>query len=61
MKSIKEFGEKGCQAAHKEIKQLHNGIIFKPILIKNLWFIKRRHAMESLSFLPKKKMKRLKT
>jgi hypothetical protein len=33
MKGIKEFGNKGCQATHEEMKQLHNCILFKPIAI----------------------------
>jgi hypothetical protein len=36
MKSIKEFGERSCQAAQEKMKQLHNHIVFKPILIEKL-------------------------
>jgi hypothetical protein len=57
MKGFKEFGEKGCQAAHKEVIHLHHHIVFKPILIKKLSTIKKRCAMESLSFSPKKDRK----
>ena len=30
---IKEFGDKGRWAAHEEMKQLHDRIVFKPIAI----------------------------
>ena len=50
-KGIKEFGNKGYQAAHKKIKQLHNRIVFKPILIEKLTSIKKRRALESLIFV----------
>jgi hypothetical protein len=36
IKGIKDFGNKGHQAAHKEMKQLHNCIVFKPILVEVL-------------------------
>ena len=59
-KGIKEFGNKGYQAAHKEMKQLHNRIVFKPILIEELTSIEKRKAMESLIFLTEKKDGRIK-
>jgi hypothetical protein len=55
MRGIKEFGDKGCQATHKEMKQLHNHIVFKLITIKELLMIEKRRAMESLIFLTEKK------
>jgi hypothetical protein len=55
MKSIKEFDDKGCQAAYENMKQLHNDIVFKPIAIKKISIIKKRRAMERLIFLTKKK------
>jgi hypothetical protein len=60
MKGIKEFGKKGCQVAHKKMKQLHNCIVFKPILIEELLAVERRCAMESFIFLTKKKDRRIK-
>jgi hypothetical protein len=48
-KGIKEFGNKGLQAAHEEIKQLHDCIVFK------LYLVEQRCAIESLIFLTKKK------
>jgi hypothetical protein len=60
MKSIKEFGDKGCQAAHKEMKPLHDHIEFKPTASKELSTIKKRRAMESLIFLTEKKDRKIK-
>ena len=40
-KGIKEFGEKGHQAAREEMKQLHERIVFKPILIEELTNIEK--------------------
>jgi hypothetical protein len=59
-KSIKTFGKKRCQAAHKEMKQLHNCIVFKPIKVEELNAVKQRQAMESLIFITKKKDGRIK-
>ena len=33
MKGLKKFGEKGRQAAYKEMKQLHDRVVFKPIKV----------------------------
>jgi hypothetical protein len=60
MKGIKEFGDKGCQAAHNEMKQLHNCIVFNPITIEELLTLERRRAMESLIFLTEKKDRKIK-
>jgi hypothetical protein len=60
IKGIKAFGKKGCQAAHKEKKQLNDCIVFKPILVEELTAIKQRHAMKSLIFLTEKKDGRIK-
>jgi hypothetical protein len=60
MKGIKEFGDKGCQAAHNEMKQLHDHIVFKPITIEELSTLERRRAMESPIFLTEKKDGRIK-
>ena len=50
-KGIKEFRTKTYQAAHKEIKQLHNSIVFKPIFIKEYTSVEQKQAIESLIFL----------
>jgi hypothetical protein len=60
MKSIKEFGDKGCQATHEVTKQLHNYIIFKPIGMKKPSTIAKRRAIESLIFLIEKKDRKIK-
>ena len=53
LKNIWEFGNKKCQAAHK--KKLHNWIVFKLIFLEKLSNIDRKHALESLIFLTKRK------
>jgi hypothetical protein len=60
MKGIKEFGDKGRQATHNKMKQLHDRIVFKPIAIEELSAIEKRRAMESLIFLTEKKDGRIK-
>jgi hypothetical protein len=55
MKSIKVLGDKGRPVPHKEIKQLHDCISFKLILIKELLSMEKRQAMESHIFLTEKK------
>jgi hypothetical protein len=59
-KGIKTFGEKGRQAAHEEMKQLHDRIVFKPIKVEELTAVERRRAMESLIFITEKKDGRIK-
>jgi Reverse transcriptase (RNA-dependent DNA polymerase) len=60
MRGIKTFGDKGRQAAHEEMKQLHDRVVFKPIAIEKLSSIEKRRAMESLIFLTEKKDGRIK-
>jgi hypothetical protein len=59
-KGIKEFGERGHKAAHEEMKQQHDRVVFIPILIKELTHVKRRQAMESLIFLTENKDRKVK-
>jgi hypothetical protein len=59
-RDIKEFGKRGHKAAHEEMKQLHNRVVFIPILIKELTNVEIRRAMESLIFLTEKKDGRIK-
>ena len=54
-KGIKKFGDKGKQAALKEMKQLHNRECFKPIHKDTLNPTERKRALESLIFLTEKK------
>jgi hypothetical protein len=41
-RGIKEFGERGHKAAHEEMKQLYDRVVFIPILIEELTHVKRR-------------------
>ena len=54
-KGLKKFGEKGHQAAYKEMKQLHDRVCFEPINPNALTPQERRKAMESLIFLTEKR------
>jgi hypothetical protein len=59
-KSIMAFGADGHQAAYEKIKQLHNCVVFIPLLVEELTPIEKRRAMESLIFLTEKKDGRIK-
>jgi wyosine [tRNA(Phe)-imidazoG37] synthetase (radical SAM superfamily) len=59
-KGIKAFGAEEHQAAHEEMKQLHNHVVFIPLLVEELTQIEKRRAMESLIFLTEKKDGRIK-
>ena len=52
---IKRFGDKGIAAAHKELKQLNDRVVFEPISIEEMTSLKRKRAMESLIFLGEKR------
>ena len=60
IKGIKAFGNKGHQPAHNEMKQLHNHIVFTPILVEELTTVKQKSVMESLIFLTEKNNGRIK-
>jgi hypothetical protein len=51
---IKQFGSKGVAAAHKELQQLHNQVVFEPIHLNKMTTLERKRAMESLIFLNEK-------
>ena len=55
MKGLKKFGQKGREAAYKEMKQLHERVVFKPIKVAELTDQEKRRAMESLIFLVEKR------
>ena len=55
MKGLKKFGDRGRQAAFKEMKQLHDRVVFKPIIVSELTEQEKRRAMESLIFLVEKR------
>jgi hypothetical protein len=59
-KGLKQFGQKGYQAAHGEMKQLHDRAVFKPIDVKSLTSSEKERAMESLIFLVEKRDGRIK-
>ncbi|KAI2506113.1 Reverse transcriptase (RNA-dependent DNA polymerase) [Fragilaria crotonensis] len=50
MRGLKKFGNKGREAAYKEMKQLHERVVFKPIKVAELTEQERQRAMESLIF-----------
>jgi hypothetical protein len=54
MRGLKKFGEQGHQVTYKEMKPLHERIIFELINVNNLTQLKRGQAMESLIILNKK-------
>ena len=55
-KGIKKFGIKAKRAAYKEMKQLHDRVVFQPIKVEDLTEQERKRAMESLIFLIEKEM-----
>ena len=59
-KGLKKFGQKGRDAAYKEMKQLHDRVVVEPIRIEDLTDIEKRRAMESLIFLVEKRDKSIK-
>jgi len=52
---IKKFGERGRQAAIKELRQLHDRTVFEPVKVGSLSTEEKRRAMESLIFLTEKR------
>jgi hypothetical protein len=52
---LKRFGERGWKAAHKEVRQLHDRIVFEPIHIEDMTPLERKRATESLIFLAEKR------
>jgi hypothetical protein len=53
-KGLKKFGDRGKEAAHKEMKQLHDRVVFEPIRTAKMTALERKRAMESLIFLTEK-------
>ena len=54
-KAIKKFGHRAKDAAFKEMKQLHDQIVFKPINLNDLTDLEQKRAMESLIFIVEKR------
>jgi hypothetical protein len=52
---LKRFGERGRKTAHKEMRQLHDRVVFEPIHIEDMTPLERKRAMESLIFLAEKR------
>jgi hypothetical protein len=52
---LKKFGTRGKEAAHKEMKQLHDRKVWKPVKITELTAREKKRAMESLIFLTEKR------
>ena len=52
---IKKWGDRGKAAALKEMKQLHDRVVFEPISIDDMTPLERKRAMESLIFLAEKR------
>ena len=59
-KGIKKFGIEGKRAAYKEMRQLHDRVVFKPVRVESLTDLERQRAMESLIFLTEKRDKQIK-
>ena len=54
-KGIEKFDKKDSQAAYKEIKQIHERVVFESVHFKDLTPIEVSRAMESLIFLTEKR------
>jgi len=57
---IEQFGKKGYEAAMKELKQLNEREVFRPISIQTMTQQEKRRAMDSLIFLVEKRDGRIK-
>ena len=51
---LKKFKERGEAAAMKEMRQLHERVVFEPIRVADMTELERKRAMESLIFLTEK-------
>jgi hypothetical protein len=52
---IKKLGKQGIAAVHKEMKQIHDQVVFEPISIEEMTKLEKKRAMESLIFLTEKR------
>ena len=52
---LSKFGIKGKKAAYKELKQLHDRVVFTPIHENELTLSEKRKAMESTTILTEKR------
>jgi hypothetical protein len=53
-RGLKQFGQKGYDAAFGEMQQLHDRAVFAPVDVNKLTQLEKRRAMESLIFLAEK-------
>ena len=54
-KGLKKFGNKGEQAAYKEMEQLHKRTCFTPILVKDMTASEKEKAQLALCYLTEKR------
>jgi hypothetical protein len=54
-KGLKKFGQKGSDAATKELKQLHDRVCFEPISVADMSQSEIRKSMEALMLLTEKR------
>ena len=54
-KGLKKFGEKGKKASMKELKQLHDRVVWEPLMIAELTALEKERTMDSVYFLTEKR------
>ena len=59
-RGLKKFGQKGADAATKEMDQLHRQNYFTPIDVASMTQEERRKTVEALMFLTEKRDKTIK-
>jgi hypothetical protein len=52
---LKNLGKEGIAAVHKEMKQIHDRVVFEPISIEEMTKLEMKRAMESLICLTEKR------
>ena len=57
---LKLFGSRGREATGKELKQLHDRVCFKPILVSEMSPTEKKKAQDALMFLTEKRDKSIK-
>jgi hypothetical protein len=51
----KMFGKQGITTVHREMKQIHDRVVFEPIGIEEMTKREKKRALESLIFLTEKR------
>ena len=54
-KGLKKFGDKGIESTKKEIGQLHDRKLFRPVHVKDITSNERRKAQIALAYLTEKR------